>query len=213
MVILFSPVLGGRFLSLVEDRFVPEHPGNRGAGILFGRVNLQGDVHPRTFSHHTTTGHEGEPEIPRFTGRACARHPLRVPVKGKNHQWDKSCARTCMTGAAATVGTHAVTITGGTATNHAITDVPGTLTVTTSTTTPPPLLTMIKVVVNTNKKHEVTEVDVIFSGAVNSLEADFLATYRLATPGKKGSYTGRAPYGGCAVSRQWAVGSRQFEEA
>jgi hypothetical protein len=32
---------------------------------------------------------------------------------------------------------------------------------------------------------------VTFSGPVNSLEADTLGTYRLATPGKKGSYTAK----------------------
>jgi hypothetical protein len=53
----------------------------------------------------------------------------------------------------------------------------------------PPFVTMTKAVDKTNKKHQVTEVDVIFSGPVNSLEADSLATYRLATPGKKNSYT------------------------
>ena len=50
---------------------------------------------------------------------------------------------------------------------------------------------MTKVVDKTNKKHQVTEVDVTFSGPVNSLEADSLGTYRLATPGKKGSYTAK----------------------
>jgi hypothetical protein len=43
----------------------------------------------------------------------------------------------------------------------------------------------------TNKKHQVTEVIVIFSGAVNAAEADNPALYRLALPGKKGSYTAR----------------------
>jgi len=56
---------------------------------------------------------------------------------------------------------------------------------------PPPLVTMTKVMDKTNKKHQVTEVDVIFSGLVNSAEADTLTTYRLATPGKKGSYTAK----------------------
>ena len=49
----------------------------------------------------------------------------------------------------------------------------------------------LKVVDKLNKKHQVTEVDVIFSGAVNSAEADTLATYRLATRGKKGSFTAK----------------------
>ncbi len=43
----------------------------------------------------------------------------------------------------------------------------------------------------TNKKHQVTEVIVTFSGAVNAAEADNLATYRLATAGKKGSFTAK----------------------
>jgi hypothetical protein len=68
MVFLLSPELGDRFLPLIEDRFVPEHPGSRGPGILFGRVKLQRDANPRAFSHDTTTGHEGESELPRFTG-------------------------------------------------------------------------------------------------------------------------------------------------
>ncbi len=56
---------------------------------------------------------------------------------------------------------------------------------------PPPLVTVTKVVDKTNKKHQVAEVDVIFSGLVNASEADSLLTYRLATPGKKGSYTAK----------------------
>ena len=90
------------------------------------------------------TRHEVESEIPRFTGRGGARHPSRVPVKDENHQRDKSCSRSCITGAAATVGTHAITITGGTGANYVITDVAGTLTVTASTTTPP-LVSVTKV--------------------------------------------------------------------
>ena len=50
---------------------------------------------------------------------------------------------------------------------------------------------MTKVVDKTNKTHQVTEVDVTFARAVNSLEADSLGTYRLATPGKKNSYTAK----------------------
>ncbi len=54
-----------------------------------------------------------------------------------------------------------------------------------------PLLTFTRVIDKLNKKHQVTEVDVIFSGPVNSAEADSIAGYRLATPGKKGSYTAK----------------------
>ncbi len=42
-----------------------------------------------------------------------------------------------------------------------------------------------------NKKHQVTEVVVIFSSAVNAAEADRTSTYHLATPGKGGSYTAK----------------------
>jgi len=38
----------------------------------------------------------------------------------------------------------------------------------------------------------VTEVLVTFSGAVNATEADQIGAYRLATPGKKGSYTAKS---------------------
>jgi hypothetical protein len=57
--------------------------------------------------------------------------------------------------------------------------------------TPPPLVTMTNVSEKFNKKHQVTQVNVIFSGAVNSGEADSTATYRLAAPGKKGSFTAK----------------------
>jgi RHS repeat-associated protein len=56
---------------------------------------------------------------------------------------------------------------------------------------PPPLVTVMKVVDKLNKQHQVTEVDVIFSGAINSTQADATTTYRLATPGKKNSYTAK----------------------
>jgi hypothetical protein len=42
-----------------------------------------------------------------------------------------------------------------------------------------------------NKKHQVTEILVTFSGAVNAGEAQSLGTYRLATPGKHGSFTAK----------------------
>ncbi len=56
---------------------------------------------------------------------------------------------------------------------------------------PPPLVTLVSVVDKTNKKHQVTEIFVTFSGAVNPGEAQSLTTYRLATPGKKGSFTAK----------------------
>ncbi len=55
----------------------------------------------------------------------------------------------------------------------------------------PPPVTVKKVVDDTNSKHQVTEILVTFSGAVNATEADNTATYRLATPGKGGSYTAK----------------------
>ena len=42
-----------------------------------------------------------------------------------------------------------------------------------------------------NKKHQVEEIVVIFSGPVNAREADETSIYRLATAGKKGSYTAK----------------------
>ncbi len=55
----------------------------------------------------------------------------------------------------------------------------------------PPVVTLGHVQEITNKKHQVTEVLVTFSGAVNSTEADQTGTYRLAMPGKVGSYTAK----------------------
>jgi hypothetical protein len=42
-----------------------------------------------------------------------------------------------------------------------------------------------------NKKHQVTEIIITFSGAVNAAEADNPDIYRLILPGKKGSHTAR----------------------
>jgi len=57
---------------------------------------------------------------------------------------------------------------------------------------PAPLVTMTKVADVLNKKHQVTQVLVSFSGAVNATEADHVGTYRLATQGKGGSYTAKS---------------------
>ncbi len=56
---------------------------------------------------------------------------------------------------------------------------------------PPPQVTMADVAEKTNKKHQVTEVVVTFSGAVNAAAADRIVTYHLATPGAGGSYTAK----------------------
>ena len=56
----------------------------------------------------------------------------------------------------------------------------------------PPLVTANSVTDKTNKKHQVTQVTVVFSGSVNSTQADMTTgIYRLATPGKHGSYTAK----------------------
>jgi hypothetical protein len=59
----------------------------------------------------------------------------------------------------------------------------------TPTSTPPVTVTDVTLV--RNRKHQVTGITVDLSGAVNAGEAGSLATYRLALPGKKGSFTAR----------------------
>jgi hypothetical protein len=54
-----------------------------------------------------------------------------------------------------------------------------------------PLVTVTSVQVAKNKKHMVTGITVDFSGALNATIADNVATYRLAMPGKKGSFTAK----------------------
>ncbi len=56
----------------------------------------------------------------------------------------------------------------------------------------PPLVTVTGVTDKMNKKHQVTQVTVVFNGSVNSTEADMkTGIYRLAFPGKHGSYTAK----------------------
>ncbi len=83
-------------------------------------------------------------------------------------------------------GVYPIIVSGASSPNYTITFIPGTLTVSS-----PPLVTMSGVVDKTNKKHQVTEIFVTFSSAVNAAEADSINTYRLATPGRKGSYTAK----------------------
>ncbi len=53
-------------------------------------------------------------------------------------------------------------------------------------------MTLTNVIDKLNKKHDVTQISVIFSGAVNSAEAgEATGIYKLTTPGKKGSYTAK----------------------
>jgi len=58
----------------------------------------------------------------------------------------------------------------------------------TVTAPPPPLVSMTAVQFVRNRKHLVTQITVDFSGPVNASEADRVATYRLAMPGRKGSF-------------------------
>jgi Bacterial Ig-like domain (group 2) len=53
---------------------------------------------------------------------------------------------------------------------------------------PIPLVTVTSIKFVRNKKHMVTQITVDFSGAVNAAEASNPSTYRLAMPGKKGSF-------------------------
>jgi hypothetical protein len=55
----------------------------------------------------------------------------------------------------------------------------------------PPLVTMLSVQPVTNRKHLVTRIIVLFSGDLNAGEATSPAIYRLATAGKKGSFTAK----------------------
>ncbi len=83
-------------------------------------------------------------------------------------------------------GTYSITVGRATSPNYAITFIGATLTV-----TPAPLVTVTGVQPLTNKRHQITEIIVSFSGGLNATEADSIGTYRLATPGKKGSFTAR----------------------
>jgi hypothetical protein len=53
------------------------------------------------------------------------------------------------------------------------------------------LVTLTSVSFTHNKRHLVTQITVDFSGAVNMAEGDSVATYRLALPGKKGSFVAK----------------------
>ena len=57
-------------------------------------------------------------------------------------------------------------------------------------TLPPPVI-MTQVVSATNKKHLVTQIVVTFSNQVNTSEAQRTTIYRLANPGKHGSFTAK----------------------
>jgi hypothetical protein len=82
-------------------------------------------------------------------------------------------------------GVYPITVGGAAAPNYAITFVAGTLTVIA------PLVTMSNVQEVFNKKHQVTQIIIDFSGPVNAGQADALATYHLTTAGKHGSFTAK----------------------
>jgi hypothetical protein len=54
-----------------------------------------------------------------------------------------------------------------------------------------PLVTVASVRDIQNNKHQVTQIDIVFSGPVNATQADSGANYRLVQPGTKGSFTAR----------------------
>jgi hypothetical protein len=55
----------------------------------------------------------------------------------------------------------------------------------------PPVVTVTSAYEVPGKKNQASEIEVFFSGPVNAAEADRTSTYRLATPGKGGSYTAK----------------------
>jgi hypothetical protein len=83
-------------------------------------------------------------------------------------------------------GVYPITVGGAASRNYAITFVGGTLTVIAR-----PLVTMSNVQEVFNKKHQVTQIIVDFSGPVNAGQADAVATYHLTTAGKHGSFTAK----------------------
>src|SRR5262249_36580053 len=64
----------------------------------------------------------------------------------------------------------------------------GITSITVTAAPPPPLVGVVSIHDTLNKRHQVTGITVVFSGAVNAAEASSLSNYRLAMPGKKGSF-------------------------
>jgi hypothetical protein len=83
-------------------------------------------------------------------------------------------------------GVYPIIVSGATSPNYAITFVDGTLTVIAT-----PQVTMTNVQEVFNKKHQVIQITIGFSGPVNAGLADSLATYRLTIAGKHGSFTAK----------------------
>src|SRR5262249_1093442 len=83
-------------------------------------------------------------------------------------------------------GTYSITASGAASPNYAITFLSGTLTVTPAP--PPALVTVTHVRMVLNKKHQVTQILVMFSGPLVAAEAQNPGIYRLASAGKKGLF-------------------------
>jgi plastocyanin len=64
----------------------------------------------------------------------------------------------------------------------------GTTSITVTAPPPPPLVVVTSIHDTLNKKHQVTGITVAFSGVVNANLATSVANFRLAMPGKKGSF-------------------------
>jgi plastocyanin len=67
----------------------------------------------------------------------------------------------------------------------------GSATGTTQLTVNPPLVRLEAVQLVTNRRHQVTQILLSFTGALNVSRADSLASYRLATAGRRGSFDAR----------------------
>jgi cyclophilin family peptidyl-prolyl cis-trans isomerase len=81
-----------------------------------------------------------------------------------------------------------VLTTGPQGTPATMVSVPATVTLTVASA---PLVTVTGVGDITNKRHLVTQIVVQFSGAVNANQSDMTSIYRLALPGRHGSYTAK----------------------
>jgi cyclophilin family peptidyl-prolyl cis-trans isomerase len=120
------------------------------------------------------------------------------PEDGTISDFNSSTGTFTYTPNAGFVGTdtfqYRVTATGPNSTAAAATSNPGTVTISVTArivVTPPPPVVLTNVALVTNKKHQVVEVTAIFSGALDFSEANSTAFYRMATPGKRGSYTAK----------------------
>jgi cyclophilin family peptidyl-prolyl cis-trans isomerase len=116
------------------------------------------------------------------------------PAHGTISNFNASTGNFIYTPAAGFVGTdtfkYNVEATGPNSTAAPAISNAGTVTIS-MTLTPPPLVTLSKVELVENHKQQVVQVIVFFSGPLDTTEADSKTIYRLATPGRHGSYTAR----------------------